>query len=389
MTERPLYEKHDSFVGMRGAAADAATRDQLGQAATRRLEALLGRLDVLGLPVADADVVRAACLEALGRVTPAGPAFVLQPYVLMELARLADADLPRYLLYRYRYEMYPTRRQLDAYPPLLQIEPASICNYRCVFCYQTDESFTKRAAGHMGMMSLDTFKAVVDQAQGHIDAVTLASRGEPLIARDIVPMLEYLAGKFLALKVNTNAWYLDDAKAHALLAAGVNTLVFSADAAEEPAYSQFRVNGNLERVMANIEGFLTIQAKQYPQSRTITRVSGVKVPGTPNLDQMEAVWGRLVDQVAFVDYNPWENVYDQPPHDLATPCSDLWRRMFVWWDGRTNPCDVDYKTTLHVGTVPTQSLSEVWRGEAYEALRAKHLAGARASCEPCRRCVLV
>lgn len=380
MTDRPLYEKHDSFVGMRGAASGADP--------SARLESLLTRLDSLHLPAEDAAVVRAACLEALGQ-TQGVPQFTLQPYVLMELSRISDEDLPRYLKYRYRYETFPARKQLDAYPPLLQIEPTSICNYRCVFCYQTDESFTKRAGGHMGIMSLDTFKAIVDQAQGHVDAVTLASRGEPLLATGIVDMLAYLQGKFLALKVNTNAWYLDEAKAHALLSADVNTLVFSADAAEEPTYSQFRVRGELARVMKNIEQFLEIRSKHYPGSRTITRVSGVKVPGTPNLDEMTAVWGRLVDQVAFVDYNPWENVYDSPVHDLLTPCSDLWRRMFVWWDGRTNPCDVDYKSMLHVGTMPEQSITDIWRGEAYERLRAKHLGNERTACEPCRRCVLV
>lgn len=380
MTDRPLYEKHDSFVGMRGHLT--------GADASARLEALLTRLDSLSLPAGDAAVVRSACLEALGRQAGT-PQFTLQPYVLMELARLSDEDLPRYLKYRYRYEVYPSRKQLDAYPPLLQIEPTSICNYRCVFCYQTDESFTKRAGGHMGLMSLDLFKSIVDQAQGHVEAVTLASRGEPLLATDIIGMLKYLEGKFLALKVNTNAWYLDEEKAHALLSAGVSTLVFSADAAAEPAYSQFRVRGELARVMKNIEGFLEIRAKHYSGSRTITRVSGVKVPGTPNLDEMEAVWGKLVDQVAFVEYNPWENVYESPQHDLQTPCSDLWRRMFVWWDGRVNPCDVDYKSMLHAGTMPGQSLSEVWRGDAYETLRARHLSGQRPSCEPCGRCVLV
>ena len=26
---------------------------------------------------------------------------------------------------------------------------------------------------------------------------------------------------------------------------------------------------------------------------------------------MENLWGELVDQVAFVDYNPWENCYEK------------------------------------------------------------------------------
>ena len=46
-------------------------------------------------------------------------------------------DWPKYLVHRYRYEVYPDKK--DEYPPYLQIEPSSICNYRCVFCFETDK----------------------------------------------------------------------------------------------------------------------------------------------------------------------------------------------------------------------------------------------------------
>ena len=58
---------------------------------------------------------------------------------------LSDEELPRYLFHRYRYEIFPTANRLDNYPPYLQIEPSSICNYRCVFCYQTDEKFSEKS----------------------------------------------------------------------------------------------------------------------------------------------------------------------------------------------------------------------------------------------------
>jgi radical SAM protein with 4Fe4S-binding SPASM domain len=165
--------------------------------------------------------------------------------------------------------------------------------------------------------------------------------------------------------------------------------VFSVDAASEPAYSRLRVGGTLERGHANIERFHAIRRTRYPHSRTITRVSGVKVPGTPGIEEMEGFWGDVVDQVAFVTYNPWENTYERPLNDLTTPCSDLWRRMFVWWDGTVNPCDVDYKSTLAVGNVREQSLGDLWRSARYETLRSHHLAQRRSHCSPCNRCTVI
>jgi radical SAM protein with 4Fe4S-binding SPASM domain len=377
------YRKQDSFAGIRhhGPVSDVLAR----------IRAVQDGLAGSGLSADRQARVRQACEELLG-LAPAhgdGPPFTLQTYVLEEINRLPDSALPRYLFYRYRYETFPQRKILDDFPPCLQVEPTSICNYRCVFCYQIDEDFTKKSGGHMGMMSLDTFKRIVDEAAGRCEAITLASRGEPLICPKIEEMLKYATGKFLALKMNTNAWFLDEAKSHAILQADLNTLVFSADAASEPAYSRFRVGGTLERVLKNVRRFREIQAKDYPRSRMITRVSGVQVPGTPDLDQMEKFWGEMVDQVAFVKYNPWENTYEQPVNEIATPCSDLWRRMFVWWDGLVNPCDVDYKSTLAVGNATERGLSGLWRSDHYEQLRERHLQAQRSQCSPCNRCSVV
>ena len=87
----------------------------------------------------------------------------------------------------------------------------------------------------------------------------------------------------------------------------------------------------------NIKKFQEIRIKKYPKSKIITRVSGVKVNNQQNFDDMEKYWGDMVDQVAFVDYMPWENVYVSKNSGVQTPCSDLWRRMFIWWDGKVNP----------------------------------------------------
>ena len=139
---------------------------------------------------------------------------------------------------------------------------------------------------------------------------------------------------------------LDEAKCLAILAGGVKTVAFSVDAADDPLYSKLRVNGKLSTILENIELFQKIRQTEYSSLPIITRIAGVKVSDEQDLDSMHKVWGDLVDQVAFVEYNPWENVYSQPSSGLDAACSDLWRRMFVWWDGKTNPCDVDYKSTL-------------------------------------------
>ena len=318
------------------------------------------------------------------------PKFQLSPSVIKELELINKKEIPKYLFHRYRYEIFPQTYTADKYPPYLQIEPTSFCNYRCVFCYQTNKDFTTKSNGYMGHMKLEMFKLIVDQAENNIEFISLASRGEPLVSPVIEKMLEYTRGKFLSLKINTNASVLTEKKCHAILQGGVQTIVFSADAADAELYKKLRVNGKLEKVVANIRMFKKIREKHYPKAKIITRVSGVKVSDQQNFKDMENFWSEMVDQVAFVDYCQWENVYKMKENKLLAPCSDLWRRMFVWWDGKANPCDVDYLSSLSPGYLKKDyNLSQLWKSKLYESLRTKHTLKSRKKINPCNRCTVV
>jgi MoaA/NifB/PqqE/SkfB family radical SAM enzyme len=379
-----IYDKQYAFEELRS----DRSKDELVLERVRRVKA---GLDALGLSTERRAILAQACDDILAHpVRTIEPGrLTLQAHTIDEIQRLGDHELPRYLIYRYRYETFPQTRTLDDFPPLIQIEPTSICNYACGFCYQIDSTLSAKGSEHMGSMSLDLFKSIIDQAEGRTEALTFSSRGEPLLARGIGEMLRYCAGKFLGLKLNTNASRLTERMAHAILEAGVNTLVVSADAAKEPLYRQLRVNGKLETVVRNVERFARIRATQYPGVRTILRVSGVHVCDEQSLDEMEALWKGLADQVSFTQVMPWERTYALPVHDMDRPCSDLWRRMFVWWDGRVNPCDIDYLSTLSVGTAREKRLTDLWLGEPYQSLRERHRSGQRPTVSPCNRCTFV
>ncbi len=311
----------------------------------------------------------------------------IQQHILMEASRQDDQNLSRYLCARYRYDFFPKLKELAEFPPCVQIEPSSICNFRCVFCFQTDHKLTKPSEKHMGLMSIEMFKSIVDQLEGNVEFVTLASRGEPLLNRNLPEMLEYIKGKFLGFKINTNASHLNEKNARLLLDSDISTLVFSADAGEKEVYESLRVNGDFNKVMENIKNFNLIKTTEYPNSKLLTRVSGVLFDKVrQDIESHRSAWKDLVDQVAFVDYLPWENPYESDQNDIQDPCSDLWRRMFIWWDGKANPCDVDYLSWLSVGTINENTIQELWHSKGYESLREIHLSGLRSEKIPCRAC---
>ena len=312
---------------------------------------------------------------------------VLSGHELVELESIHDWELFRYLVYRYKYNLYPVLKIFDDYPPCVQIEPVSVCNFRCVFCYQADKTFSNKNSGYMGYMDLGLFKQVIDELEGNVESITLASRGEPTLHKQLGEMLEYMNGKFLAVKVNSNASLLNDKLIHTILSNDVQTLALSIDAADKELYEKLRVNGKFEKTLKNVERFNEIREKEYPTSRLVTRISGVKVNDIQNVDDMVEAWSPYADVVAFTNYTPWESSYENPINDIKLPCTELWRRLFVWWDGKVNPCDYDYKSLLSNWNVKDVGISEIWNSEYYKIFRKKHLNEQRSEYEPCKRCI--
>ncbi|MBI1868045.1 MAG: radical SAM protein [Methylocystis sp.] len=373
-----VYRKADSFVVLNGA------EPSLMRAAIDRVARLAATL--VSEPGAHRRAILKRACDDLLAPAQERRAFRLRPFVAAEMALLSDAMLPRYLSYRYRYDVFPVEYRLDGFPPCVQIEVTSFCNFRCVFCYQKNPDFKRRSNGFMGFMKPEMFKRVVDQLEGHVEAVTMASRGEPLSSSDICEMLAYLPGKFLAAKMNTNASFLDERRAHAILQSGISTLVFSVDAAVEPLYSSLRVGGTLEVVERNIRRFAEIRRKHYPDVPLITRISGVRFSDAQDVEHICRYWQDAVDQVAFVDYCPLEDIYAQPETGIETPCSELWRRLFVLWNGSIEVCEPDFREVHKPCRIDEWNITDVWLGDYYQRLRQHHFDGQRQAVEPCCRC---
>ena len=291
-----------------------------------------------------------------------------------------------YLVYRYKFRLFPKQKLLTKFPLYLLIEPTSICNLRCIMCFQVDNSFTKKK--YMGMMPWSIFSKAVDEAASKgCKAITLASRGEPSLHPKLPEMIKYISDRgILDLKINTNATRLDDKLAYSILENNVSELVFSVDAGTKETYEQIRVLGKFHKVVQNIKNFKYIRDKHFKKSKCITRIAGVKVKKEQNIDQMVSFWKKYVDEVSIKPATPRWDSYNNEPINIKHSCSQLWERMYVWYDGKINPCDFDYKSFLSVGNIKNNSLEEIWNSKEYNSLRKKHLEKKRSDCFPCDRC---
>ena len=292
-----------------------------------------------------------------------------------------------YIIYRYKFKVYPKLKKLQNFPPYLLIEPTSVCNLRCVMCFQVDKSFSSKK-NYMGFMELKLFEKIIkDAKKNNCHAITLASRGEPTLHKQFNELLQILNNEnFLDLKLNTNATMLNEDKIHQILKTNFSEIIFSVDAGTKETYEKIRVLGKFDRVVNNIKKFNQIRKEYYPNSPTVTRIAGVKVNNEQDLEQMAKFWSKHVDEVSIKNASPRWDSYNNKINNEENPCLNLWYRMYVWYDGTVNPCDFDYKSFLKMGNLNESNINQVWNSENYNILRKNHIEKNRKKHVPCDRC---
>jgi len=294
----------------------------------------------------------------------------------------------KYLTFRFKFYLASSQRVVFDAPPYLLIEPVSACNLRCPMCFQIDKTFTRKP--FMGTMKWALFKRLIDEADKlNIGAITLASRGEPMMHPKFCEMLSYIQSKknIFELKINTNATFLTEKISHSIFKSNVSQAIISADHYEKEAYEKLREGADYDKIISNVEMFYKIREKYYPESITEIRVSGVDYYKNLNRGKFTEFWLQYSDNVsATFPVERWDTYNNEPHENINSPCSFLWDRMYVWFDGVCNPCDEDYKSYLSYGNVKESTIKKVWNSKALFDIREKHLNNNRNSITPCDRC---
>ena len=315
--------------------------------------------------------------------------FNLNKHEELYCSKLFDANrLFKYLIFRYKFRESGLKKIAFDLPLYLLIEPVSSCNLKCPFCFQIDKSFTRKP--FMGVMKMDLFKKILDEANEFgVGAITFASRGEPTLHKQLTEMLLYASNKenIFEIKINTNGTFLNEKLIHDIFKSRVTQLVISADHYEKNNYERLRKGSNFEKTIKNVDNLFRIRNEQYPNSCTEIRVSGVDADKNIDRKAFKDFWIKRSDHVSIaLPLERWDTYKNNIHNDISDPCEKLWDRMYIWFDGKVNPCDADYKSYLSFGNVSKNTLKEVWNSEKINSLRKDHLNNERLKIKPCDRC---
>ena len=292
-----------------------------------------------------------------------------------------------YLVYRYEFKIFPKKKIDSSFPCYVLIEPVSSCNLKCGMCFQSDKTFTKKE--FMGKMDVNLYKKVIDECSNEgTKAITFGSRGEPTIHQNFKDFIDYANNKFMDIKIITNATKLDNELIHKIFQSSVSQVTFSIDSEKKDEYEQIRKFGKFDEVLKNVQNYNKIK-EQYKHCKTTTRISGVKVQDSQDPKTFTSFWSKYADEIVMKPaYERWSTYTNEKVEGFDKPCEYLWERMYIWHDGKVNPCDADYKSFLSYGNVHENSIKNIWNSEKLKNYREQHILGKRNKLTPCDRCGL-
>ena len=290
------------------------------------------------------------------------------------------------------------------YPVSISFEPTTSCNLRCPECPSGLRAFTRPT----GMLKKDFFKETIDQLHKELLYLVFYFQGEPYLNPDFLDMVKYAASKKIYTATSTNAHYLTDKNARRTVESGLDRLIISIDGTTQETYQQYRVGGNLNKVLEGAANI--VKWKKELKSKTPFIIFQFLVV-RHNEHQIEEVH-RLakaigVDQVRLKTAQIYD--YENDPNQLIPSlekysrykkdrngkfvfkgnnenhCWRLWHDPVITWDGTVVPCCFDKDAQHRLGNLQQQSFKELWHNREYRHFRSQVLQS-RKNIDICSNC---
>src|SRR5216684_6471158 len=141
-------------------------------------------------------------------------------------------------------------------PVCVYLETTNRCNLLCTTCPRTYAELEPPAD-----MSWELFTSIVGQIPNLARAV-LHGVGEPMLVKDLPRMVRYLKDRGTYVLFNTNGTVLNLRSGRALIAAELDELRVSLDAANAASFRAVRGKNYFDRILRNVRRFRELQERE-------------------------------------------------------------------------------------------------------------------------------
>lgn len=140
-------------------------------------------------------------------------------------------------------------------PMSLSVEPTTACNLECPQCPSGLRSFSRP----VGNLRFENFVNYTTSSLKDLSFMTFYFQGEPFINGDLLRMIEFASKAGVYTMSSTNAHFLTPQISAKVVLSGLDRLVISIDGVTQEVYQQYRINGELDKVIQGIRNILNVR----------------------------------------------------------------------------------------------------------------------------------
>ncbi len=310
---------------------------------------------------------------------------VLQHGTPHKLANLARAEMERKL----------RRIECKSNPYLLIIDPCNFCNLRCPLC----PTGLNDLGRPQSMLSLAHFKKYFDPLAENLFEAYMHNWGESMLNKEVFSMIRHAQDSNVGTNLSSNFVRVTSDDMDCLLDSGLEYLVISLDGTSPDTYSQYRINGDYDKVIENLTTFIHRRNARKQKTPVIEWQFIVMKQNEHQIAEAEVLAKKIgVDLLRFIPVGmPYEfknrketadkwypsSVQGRVESDHSeqqfgqankpSPCFYLYRSMVVNADGGVSPCCVVYRKNrdfADLSTMDTIAVNTVWNNEKYRSARS-------------------
>lgn len=253
----------------------------------------------------------------------------------------------------------------------VRIETCTKCNYSCVFCPHSTTFKRKQE-----VMSYDTFCFIIDKIKKElpeITEVTISGFGEAFLDDTIIEKIRYAKKEGYKIHVLSNGYYLNRRMLFKLNEIGIEEIRISLHSVHADTYRKLTKapHQHFTQVICNIEHIIYLT--DIPLVLTFDIVPGIN---DTEISHIKHAYDKHATLEIWKPHN-WVSTYKYRKGNIIKPtCGRPWNSPYqIQVDGTVNMCCFDYNGVLLLGDFLTQTMEEIFTGDAYLNLKKHHEEG--------------
>lgn len=297
-----------------------------------------------------------------------------------------------------------------AKPYTLLIEPTSLCNFRCIQCFQSlkQENYFTRNRQHM---SLERFKKIIAQLKNwpgeKLKVLKLSLYGEPLLNPDFPEMLRIAREADIADRIETtsNVSLLTPEIAEKMVEyqlAYLRVSVYSADSVRHQEITSSSVTP--EKIHENLAVLKKTKAARNSERPFVSPKMLDTFDEKQNQAFME-MFKDVADELYLDKPHNWiktekesfvDRIYGDDTEKAVEDfrqnssariaCPMAFTTMAVRSNGDVSPCCVDFIGGTNLGNMEKTSLQEIWNSSQWLEFQIMQLENRKHENSSCARC---